>query len=410
MSSLGKAALHLQRANFKFSHTFIICDKTPETDTLFGIDIQKRYSLSYSWDVDKQLFIQREGSFLAYTRDCEQQHNIAVVKSPLKIPPRHNGIIPVTIKGHNLKAPLEYFISNQHINRRCDPSIHVIDGIYNIKDKLTLPLLVANYTNKYVTFNKGQCIGHTEPSIDHMLQTAIKSLTTQKMIDECVQPDTFTLSLHTLLDDVRESLNQLLESFKSQFTQDETSIGTTHLTKIQIDMGPSEPVSQRSYAITVKHYDWVRSEINKLLDVQVINSGHSSWSAPNIVVPKEEGGKFLLIDYRALNKVTQKFVWPMPRVEDIFSRLNGAKYFSTLNLCTGYHHIPLDEDSIPKTAFTSPFGKYDYLKFPFKLAQTPAYFQELMNKVSKDLPFAIVYLDDIIIYSKTANEHLDHVW
>ena len=96
------------------------------------------------------------------------------------------------------------------------------------------------------------------------------------------------------------------------------------------------------------------------------------------------------------------------RVEDIFARLNGAKDFSIVNLCTGYHHIPLNEHSIPKSAFTSPFGKYEYLNFPFRLAQAPAYFQELMNKVLKDLPFAIAYLDGIIIYSKTAKEHLDH--
>ena len=128
--------------------------------------------------MDKQLFIHREGSFLTYTRNCEQQHNIALVKSSLKIPLRHNGIILVTIKGHNIKGPVGYFISNQHINRRLDPNIHVLDGIYNIKDKLTLHFLVANYTNKHVTFNKGHCIGHIEPSIDHMPQTAINSLTT----------------------------------------------------------------------------------------------------------------------------------------------------------------------------------------------------------------------------------------
>ena len=72
-----------------------------------------------------------------------------------------------------------------------------------------------------------------------------------------------------------------------------------------------------------------------------------------------------MIDYRALNKVTQKFVWPIPRVEDSFSKLNDANYFSTLNFCAGYHHISLDEQSIPKAAFTSPFGKYEYLKSSF---------------------------------------------
>ena len=296
-----------------------------------------------------QTTIHTEGnSILTYTRNCQQQHNDAVVKSPLKIPPMHNGIILVTIKGHNLKAPVGYFFSNQHINRKLDPNLHVLDGIYNIKEKSTLQILVANNTNKHVTFDKGLCIGHIEPSIDHMPQTAINSLTTQKMIDEHVQPDFFTPPLHTVVSGVRKSLNQLLETFKSQFAQNEPSIGTTHLTKMQIDVGDSEPASQRAYPIAMKHSVWVRSEINKLLDTQVICSSHCSWSAPVIVMPKGDGGKCLVINYSALNKVTQKFVWPMPRVEDIFPKPNSAKYFSTLDLHAGYHHIPLNEDSIPK--------------------------------------------------------------
>ena len=107
---------------------------------------------------------------------------------------------------------------------------------------------------------------------------------------------------------MRKSLNQLLETFKSQFAQDETSIGTTHLIKKQIDMGDSEPVSQKPYSITLKHYDWVRSEIKKFLDVQVIHNTNSIWSAPIIVVPKGDDEKCLMIDYRALNKVTWKFI------------------------------------------------------------------------------------------------------
>ena len=99
----------------------------------------------------------------------------------------------------------------------------------------------------------------------------------------------------------------------------------------------------------------------------------------------------------------------MPKVEDIFSKLNGAKYFSTLDLRAGYHHIPLDQSSIPKTAFNSPFGKYEYVKVPFGLAQAPAYFQELMTRILRDFDLAIAYLDDIIIFSRTAEEHLSHI-
>ena len=172
----------------------------------------------------------------------------------------------------------------------------------------------------------------------------------------------------------------LLEEYESQFTKDETSIGTTPLTSVTIDTGTANPVLQKPYPIAMKHYEWVKNEIEKLLAAKVICSSQSSWSAPIIVVLKGDGGKHLVIDYRALNKVTRKFTWPMPKVEDIFSKLNGATYFTTLDLHTGYHHIPLDKSSIPKTAFNSPFGKYEYVKLLFGLAQVPAYFQETNDR------------------------------
>ena len=97
----------------------------------------------------------------------------------------------------------------------------------------------------------------------------------------------------------------------------------------------------------------------------------------------------------------------MPKVEDIFSKLNGTKYFSTLDLRAGYHHIPLKKSSVPKTTFNSPFGRYEYVKVPFRLAQAPAHFQELLTRILKDLDFAIAYLDDITIFSKKAHIRKD---
>ena len=158
----------------------------------------------------------------------------------------------------------------------------------------------------------------------------------------------------------------------------------------------------------MKHYKWVRDNINKLLTAKIWGT-QSSWSAPIIVVPKGDGGKHLVINYHALNKITRIFIWPMPKVKDIFSQLNGMKHFSTLDLWAGYHCIPLDESSIPKVAFTSPFRKYEHMKIPFGLTQAPAHFQELVTGVLKDFPFAIAYLDDIMVFSRTAEEHLYHI-
>ena len=124
----------------------------------------------------------------------------------------------------------------------------------------------------------------------------------------------------------------LLQEYESPFAKDETTISTTPLMSMTIDTGTTNPVSQKPYPIAMKHYQWVKEEIEKLLAAKVICTSHSSWSAPIIVLPKVDGGKCLVIDYRALNKGTRKFTWPMPKVEDIFSKLNGATYFTTLDL------------------------------------------------------------------------------
>ena len=231
----------------------------------------------------------------------------------------------------------------------------------------------------------------------------------KQMMSEQMEPDAFEPPCHKLKPNIKAKLEALLKEYASQFAWDETSISTTPLTKLTINTGNSEPVSQKHYPITMKHYQWVKDEIEKLLSAKVIHGNRSSWSAPIIVIPKGDGGKCLVIDYRALNKVMRTFIWSMPKMEDIFSKVNCAKYFSTLDLQAGYHHIPLDEASIPKTAFSSPFGNYEYIKVPLGLEKAPAYFQELMTGILKDFNFATAYLDNIIIFSKTAEEHLHHI-
>ena len=111
----------------------------------------------------------------------------------------------------------------------------------------------------------------------------------------------------------------------------------------------------------------MKEETEKLLETGVIRDSHSSWSAPIVVVPRGDGGKRLCVYYRALNKITRTYVWPMPRVEDIFANLGKATFYTTFDLRSGYHHIALDKDSIKKTAFVAPFGKHEYLKVPLAL-------------------------------------------
>ena len=136
-------------------------------------------------------------------------------------------------------------------------------------------------------------------------------------------------------------LEQLLIRNSDCFAEDECQLGTTPLITMSIDTGDHPPVAKRSYTLALKHHDWVKAEIDKLLEAGVIRESDSSWSAPIVVVPKGDGGKRLSIDFRALNSITRTFIWPMSRVEDILAKLGKAKYFTTLHLRSGYHHIVL---------------------------------------------------------------------
>ena len=163
MTTLGSTALHLCIADFKFTHNFIICNQLPDTELIFGTDIQKKFSLSYTWDKDQQCYIQQNGRFLAFTHATTQKATIGTIKSTLKIPPRHNGVVLIKIGGLLITTDTVHFVMDDSTPKGRDPNINIIDGIHKIKDRSTVNVLISNYTNKHLTFHKGKYIGHLEP-------------------------------------------------------------------------------------------------------------------------------------------------------------------------------------------------------------------------------------------------------
>ena len=175
----------------------------------------------------------------------------------------------------------------------------------------------------------------------------------------------------------------------------------------------------------MKHYEWVQREIESLECAGVITKSMSKWASPIVVVPKKSAPgeplkRRLCVDFRKVNKLQQEVITagktkgqisihPLPKVNEMYAKLKGAKVFSTIDLRSGYHHIALAKSSRAKTAFVTPFGKYEFLMVPFGLAQAPAYFQLLMNKALKGLKFTMMYLDDIIIFSPDELQHLEHL-
>ena len=225
--------------------------------------------------------------------------------------------------------------------------------------------------------------------------------------------------------DIRQKFEELYEEYREAFSKNNEDIGRTKLVKMDIDTGDSPPVSSRPYTLPLKHYEWVQREIESLECAGVITKSMSKWASPIVIVPKksapgESPKRRLCVDFRKVNELQQEVITagktkgqisihPLPKIDEMYVKLKGAKVFSTIDLRSGYHHITLGKSSRAKTAFVTPFGKNKFLMVPFGLAQAPAYFQLLMNKVLKGLKFAMTYFDDIIIFSENESQHLEHL-
>jgi hypothetical protein len=172
-------------------------------------------------------------------------------------------------------------------------------------------------------------------------------------------------------------------------------------------MKHNRPIRSGTRPLGYHKREWMKNEIEQLLKVKVIRPSRSPYcSAPQIVGKKDETWRFA-IDYRKINEAAEDFLYPLPKMAEIFDCFAGAKWFTTINLARGYWQIAMHPDSIPITSFITPFGQYEFTVMPFGLKQAPGWFQLLMNDVLRPViaKIAVVYLDDIIIYSKSLEQH-----
>ncbi|KAI3827856.1 hypothetical protein L1987_01943 [Smallanthus sonchifolius] len=178
--------------------------------------------------------------------------------------------------------------------------------------------------------------------------------------------------------------------------------------EFRIELIPrAKPVAKPPYRLAPSELKELMKQIQELLDKGFIRPSTSPWGVPVLFVKKKDKSMRMCIDYRELNKLTVKNRYPLPRIDDMFDQLQGAKYFSKIDLRSGYHQLKVQEKDIPKTAFKTRYGHYEFLVMSFGLTNTPATFMDLMNRVCKPFlhKFVIVFIDDILIYSRSKEEH-----
>ncbi|KAI3351186.1 hypothetical protein L3Q82_005611 [Scortum barcoo] len=244
----------------------------------------------------------------------------------------------------------------------------------------------------------------------------ISATTEQVSIDQ--RPDT-TTDVRSIIDKLtvggtpeqKSQLAVLLEKYSFVFATEDEDLGYADKVQHEIHLTDDVPVTQPYRRIPPTQYSEVREHIGKLLKKGIIQESSSAYASPIVLVRKTDGSLRLCVDYRKLNAKTRRDAFPLPRIDESFDALRGAKFFSTIDLASGYHQVAMHERDRAKTAFTTPFGLFEYVRMPFGVCNGPATFQRLMQATMSDLIFQIllVYLDDILVFSETFEQHLERL-
>ncbi|GKA33455.1 putative reverse transcriptase domain-containing protein [Tanacetum coccineum] len=204
----------------------------------------------------------------------------------------------------------------------------------------------------------------------------------------------------------------IVRDFPEVFPEDLSGLPPTRQVEFQIDLVPgAAPVARAPYRLAPSEMKELSEQLKELSDKGFIRPSSSPWGAPVLFVKKKDGSFWMCIDYRELNKLTVKNRYPLPRIDDLFDQLQGSSVYSKIDLRSGYHQLRVREEDIPKTAFRTRYGHYEFQVMSFGLTNAPAVFMDLMNRVCKPYldKFVIVFIDDILIYSKNKQEHEEHL-
>ena len=217
-----------------------------------------------------------------------------------------------------------------------------------------------------------------------------------------------------ILEDLRKDFGSILprEGEEASITKEQrVRLSSISQHEIKVDEANVIPVKKMPYRMSPAELEEVSRQLKKLTEKGFIRPSASPWASPVIFVRKKDHSLRMCVDYRALNKVTKADSYPLPRIDDNLDALGKSKCFSLVDLESGFHQISMEKSSVEKTAFTTRYGSYEYLVMPFGLRNAPSTFQRVMNKVLEGLVdrICVVYLDDILVYSESQEEHRKHL-
>ena len=284
----------------------------------------------------------------------------------------------------------------------------ITNTVTTVSKHRKVPFLICNNTNKTFTLNRGNVVAYAEEVSGKCLSLA--EINSSSDLSDNSDDDRM-VSIADVPDEYRTKLNKVLQDNEDLFAATDMQLGRTDAIAMKIDTGDHPPIRQKPYRTPLTQRAVVDKAIEDMLQAKVIRPSNSSWSFPILLVPKKNGEKRFCVDYRKLNQITKNYVWPLPHIDDILASLKGSTIFSSLDLKSGYWQIPIDERDKEKTAFVCHSGLFEWNSMPYGLSNSPSVFAELMTHVLQGIngKFAMAYLDDIVIFSPTVEDHIQHL-
>ena len=207
------------------------------------------------------------------------------------------------------------------------------------------------------------------------------------------------------------TIRNILYEYQDVFSKDETDLGRTNLAEHSIDTGDHPPIKQPPRRVPTALAHEEKGAIEKMLAQNVIRESKSPWASPIVLVKKKSGSIRACVDYRRINSITRKDAYPIPRAQDCLDALSGSEVFSTVDMTSGFYQVPIREEDIPKTAFITKHGLYEYTVMAMGLSNSPSMFQRIMELAMRGLQWiaCLIYLDDVIIFGRNFEEHANRL-
>ena len=270
------------------------------------------------------------------------------------------------------------------------------------RDVLLYPRTTVGYVSTTIMVNLPPGVTEVE---------AVTATTSSQTVSTAIQEQIDTLDLGALPTEDQGSARELLQKYSGVFAAHDGDLGCTNRISHEIPLLDEAPVRQRYRRIPPSEYEAAKNHINQLLESGVIRESSSPYASPIVLVKKKDGSLRMCVDYRQLNARTRKDAFPLPRIDESLDSLSGARWFSSMDLASGYNQVPVAEKDRAKTAFCTPFGLFEWNRMPFGLCNAPGTFQRLMERLFGDqqCQTLLLYLDDIVIFSSTVAQHLERM-